>query len=836
MPMSRPTFRFRPVYLLLLLPLLLYGGARYYVGYRIDRFIERANAGDNRLSLVGYDYSVIPLSVTARGLRLEQERRGTRVAGTIDRLALRGLHPLSLLGSGPLHLREAIVSRAELRILRAAAPSPGSDTTSGNGFLIDRVALSETDVTYRDSSRTGRIAGLSFRLAPLRVPFTPSGMQVDTLGLDTVYLARAAGDRVRGVHLRYAENELRLEGISYRGQPDTDVAANRIYIGGLSTADIGDTILLDTISVAQLGGGARVPAEPRGQMSSYRPNLVRIDHLLSPDINLDVSGDYGQVSYRGRIATDDLRSGRTISLGGLRAEGEEIRYDTPKDAAIKLTDFSLRQGKLGLAPFATDPGPTEIDGENFLIQDGSRQLAAATVSYRSGGRGLTATGISLVGPRTTGQIGQVTVADIDRSLLLGELVLDTGPIAVNRARIELATASGRRYRLRFPEIGAAGVSGRDSLTVHDLKLAGAGARGYRSGGGEALAVAGVDLRVDSVPFPFQLERVGSATVALDSAVFTGEEGVTHHGLYGMSYAARTAELRFDSIVRRNRLSAAEVFRRRIQESVMNFSFDRIVARGLDYGLLLRRQAGADSLFAEDFRLRVVENLDLDLPGGKRMLPLQALRSVGWPIRIDGVRVRSTDIAYGVVDSVLDAKTIHFTDGTIELRGVDTRIDASDSIRATFAATFEQTSPMRAVFILPRDSTGRSATMRGQLADYDLSRINPLMRVAADAIIESGRVDSLVYDGILRREVVTGEAGFYYRNLDVKVTGSGAWIKNLLSGAVVNDRNVAGEDFRPGKIYYEHEPEKSFFNAYWQGIVTGLRSSVLSDIVLPEELD
>ena len=82
----------------------------------------------------------------------------------------------------------------------------------------------------------------------------------------------------------------------------------------------------------------------------------------------------------------------------------------------------------------------------------------------------------------------------------------------------------------------------------------------------------------------------------------------------------------------------------------------------------------------------------------------------------------------------------------------------------------------------------------------------------------------------------GEMTLPYRNLPLDLVGGGAWIKNLVSGLVLKDDNQEGEDFRQGRMYHEHDVTKSFFNAYWKGLVSGMKSSALADIALPGELD
>ena len=118
--------------------------------------------------------------------------------------------------------------------------------------------------------------------------------------------------------------------------------------------------------------------------------------------------------------------------------------------------------------------------------------------------------------------------------------------------------------------------------------------------------------------------------------------------------------------------------------------------------------------------------------------------------------------------------------------------------------------------------------------YLEQRVDAAQVVAA--YIETGTIDRMTYAGRMQDEIVTGELSLLYHDLSVDLVGSGAWFKNLLSGFVLKEHNREGEDFRQGRMYHEHDGTKSFFNAYWRGLVSGMKSSALSDIALPGELD
>jgi hypothetical protein len=436
-----------------------------------------------------------------------------------------------------------------------------------------------------------------------------------------------------------------------------------------------------------------------------------------------------------------------------------------------------------------------------------------------------------------GRIASLTVPFLDRDSLLQSGRIEATDILLGNSTVRLTAGGGKSYRLRLPRITAGRIAGKQQLLVRDLRAGGVAIRGYRPDNELDLIADGLAVHLRSLPFPFEVARVDPVALRFDSLVFVGDDGVANQSLHGMRFSAARRSVRLDSILRRSQLPFSEVFERQLQRSVLTFGFFDVALQEVDVDRLLnRRSIWLDSLTVEDARLRAIESLTVEVGGRAKMLPLQALRSLGWPVRLDGAHIKSMDITYGIVDTSGRPETIEFSEADIRLSNVDSGYDPQDSIYATVQTTFDGTTPLAAQFILPRDSSGRTAVMRGRLGSYALERINPLTRMSVDFVLESGAIDSLRYDGRLHEDVVRGELDFYYHNLDVKLTGDGAWIKNLLSGMVVKSDNRAGDDFRPGEIYYEHPRDKSFFSAYWKGLVSGLRSSVLSDILLPDELE
>lgn len=838
---------FRWWYLLLLLPPLLYGGAYWYVGHRIDRAIASANSGDNSLSIDRYDYGLIPLQLTVTGVTFDQQRAAFEASGSLQRGSIEGVNLLSLVGSGPIKVGE-IALRGLNGSYTRTAPSPTSDS-SNFALRVASVRLDSFFATFRDqpSGREARVANLNLALQPLQLPFSPTEIDHLLVSADTAHYLRRSRDTLRLVaqSLRYdTENRaITLDLLHFTKGGTTDLRAHGLGVTNLQPADLSDdTFTVDSVRIDSVGGGARVQSDQGnsgGSGTGAGAFPVTAEHLAIAHIDASVTGGFGTVAYRGGLTGSELDYREALSFGHLRLDGQTATFEDTSGLAVVLTEATLQQEALQV-PLNGNLGTTRLAVANLHLSRGDElSVTADTVGYVSDKEEIRLGNLDFTADRVSGRVSDIGVAGFDREALLDGGGLRASSATLTGLGMRVRNRDGGQYTVRVPEATLTKIDDDGGLGVQRLQLSRAVVRRRGQEGKEDLVAREIYLDQYGIRAPFELSTLGETNLRVAEITLRSDQQPIDYRFSRARYESRAGVLTLDSLNRYNELSPAETFRQELSRSWLSFSFDALRATGIDHDALLSGETVAvDSLLVGDFRLTVIEAISLEPPSDekRRPMPLEALRQLGPRIVLGGVRLSSTDISYGAVDSVLQPKTIHFNNGVVLLHDLDTQLSETDSVRATIDATFERTTPMHAEFILARDSSGRNYAVRGELGTYDLSGINPLMEVAADAIIETGIIKRMQYEGALKDEVMTGRMRLLYRDLDVKIVGGGAWIKNLLSGVVVKKDNLPGEDFRPGNIYHEHGPDRSFFNAYWKGLVSGMRSSALSDIALKEELD
>ena len=839
-------FRFRWWYLLLLLPVGLYLAADWYVGHRIDRAIQQANTGGNRLTVGSYDYGFFPIAVSASGVRFDQDRKRFAARGSLASVSVRGVNLLSLLTGKPIAVGEIRVRGLDAALTRNPAPATAADS-SGFALEISALYLDSIFLDLRDEAtdRQVRVQQLSGTLEPLTFPLQPATIERLRLNADTIaYLAPQDSTQLTASTIFYATEyaAVQVGEVSFRRGSQTDLWARDLRFVGITEAQFQqDVISLDTISVAQVGGGAQVQNQSRRDSSAQSPPTpapsLQLNTLSLPDIDLTVSGSFGTATLDGALVVSDIGYRDSLRLGRLRLNGQQLAFDSRRGLAVTARDAVVGQGRLTLPLQSGTMGPTELTVPELTIATGAQTVTVADLTYGSQDRSLSGSGLRISGDRITGSVAEVEVTDIDRTALLAGEPVTAGAATINSAELTVSNRDGGSYRVTAPTLQLTGISQSGGLRIDRAQLTNATLRRRGQTGREDIVASGVYLDQYGIVTPFEATRLGPSKLRVDRVKIIGEEKPIDYVFDRIVYGSRLGVLTLDSLRRENRLTAAQTFRDTLSKLWLDFELDGLRASGIAHETLLRGETVAvDSLTAADFRVLVVEDLSQDPPGRQKLMPIEALRRIGPRIQLGAARLYSTDIAYGVVDTVLEPKTIHFSSGVVRLKKLDTAPSLTDSVRLSFDATFERTTPLHAEFVLARDSTGRNYAMRGQFGRYDLSGINPLFEVAADANIESGLIEGMQYRGRLQDEVVEGELTMLYRNLDVTLVGGGSWFKNLLSGFVLKEDNLRGEDFRQGKMYHEHSRERSFFNAYWKGLVSGMRSSALADIALQKELD
>lgn len=122
---------------------------------------------------------------------------------------------------------------------------------------------------------------------------------------------------------------------------------------------------------------------------------------------------------------------------------------------------------------------------------------------------------------------------------------------------------------------------------------------------------------------------------------------------------------------------------------------------------------------------------------------------------------------------------------------------------------------------------------GSLGAIETSTINPTLIHLANMEAKSGKVNSLDFKFKINREGANGTINLDYENLDVSLlsdfdttnTSVGKQIATFITNTFIVKSNNTGADFKPGKIDYTWNKQKSIFGYWWHSLLTGIKDSI-----------
>jgi hypothetical protein len=263
--------------------------------------------------------------------------------------------------------------------------------------------------------------------------------------------------------------------------------------------------------------------------------------------------------------------------------------------------------------------------------------------------------------------------------------------------------------------------------------------------------------------------------------------------------------------------------------------------GLGYKALLRDSLHAHSITLESPQLRVV--MDKRVPhdsSRQKSLPHTWLSDLGRSVRVDEIRLRQADIQYA------ELYAGHEELGTVDFKNLNASIhtvgnDADFSpITLEVECSFYGEAPLYLSAQFPVNDPGAPFRYNARLEQFPLPRANAILAEAAGFRFKSGMVDELTLNAVANAQQVEGEMRFFYKDLDIQYLDSDSkLVKKILNGVVEGlafpQENLAGEKHRLGKIHADRDDSRSVFHYLWQSALSGIKSTILPNLVLPEEL-
>jgi hypothetical protein len=217
---------------------------------------------------------------------------------------------------------------------------------------------------------------------------------------------------------------------------------------------------------------------------------------------------------------------------------------------------------------------------------------------------------------------------------------------------------------------------------------------------------------------------------------------------------------------------------------------------------------------------------------KSKLPVylgQAVRKISLPIRINQVKVTKVNLESNErkPDSTLAKVTI--TRGTVELKNITNLNSASAlTMRADAWLMGKAHFNARLDFYYSKPQFD----FEGELGEFDLTDLPPLISAYTPAKIGKGMVDEITFSGIAKERGATGSMKFLYHDLEVDMAlKKASWANSIIAFAantVLESSNPPSADAPPRVVNFtiERDMNKGFVNVLIKSLLNGLKETMI----------
>jgi len=266
---------------------------------------------------------------------------------------------------------------------------------------------------------------------------------------------------------------------------------------------------------------------------------------------------------------------------------------------------------------------------------------------------------------------------------------------------------------------------------------------------------------------------------------------------------------------------------------MEFKTGKTVISGIDHEMFFTDSvwyARKIELFLPRLSVYKDKRLPYDFSKIKK-LPTSLIKRISARIKIDTIRLYSTDITYQEFnDKTKMIGTIYFKRSQLLVEGVKNfDFTPTDSLRISANSWFMDSAFLRLRFTESYTDTLNSFTYAVRARPFNLSVMNPMLGPLVSAKIVKGRIDTIRLNAIGSEYVAHGKVKMYYKELKAQYLNKGKSETKTLKTRIINfaandlilrHNNTKGY----GEVYAERVRERGFINYWLKMLISGAMSS------------
>ncbi len=228
---------------------------------------------------------------------------------------------------------------------------------------------------------------------------------------------------------------------------------------------------------------------------------------------------------------------------------------------------------------------------------------------------------------------------------------------------------------------------------------------------------------------------------------------------------------------------------------------------------------------------------------KKRLPQQNLLGSKSNIVIDSIQIKNSRLVY-LSKELTKQKPGRFEFNKLyasiyHLSNIPDQIRRHSHMLVDAQANLFGYSPLKVHFDFDMTSASGAYTYSGNLGQFNLVELNGFLSPVKHVEIGAGVSKNISFAARANASQSNGTMDFNYQDLKVDFLNKNNQTKTLVTSLVnnlaVHRNNIPGQNFRTGTIFTVRDQSRSIFHNLSQSLQSGIRSSVLSKLLLSSEL-
>tara|TARA_R110002049_G_scaffold289495_1_gene472357 strand:- start:348 stop:1991 length:1644 start_codon:yes stop_codon:yes gene_type:complete len=279
-----------------------------------------------------------------------------------------------------------------------------------------------------------------------------------------------------------------------------------------------------------------------------------------------------------------------------------------------------------------------------------------------------------------------------------------------------------------------------------------------------------------------------------------------------------------------------------QKDILTMDVSRLSMREIDVDrLIYQEELFVGEAMVKGLNLEVFKDKSLHFPHVYKELPIKMLMNMEFSLTVNKVIIEDADVSY-VQQSKQGENTGEVAFNQINasiynLTSSEKQLEINDHTKLEADALLHGKGQIDLTVDFDLLDTTGGHQVKGSVTSFNLSDLNKIIVPLTYIKIEEGFGHGLYFNFYANNYGTKGDIKFIYNNLSLKLLDKTAyqigreedrWLGSvLLNGFVVRKENPMGNLLRMGNIESDRNTEKSMFNLWWQGIASGMSSTMIN---------